>query len=817
MIRIIGTSRGHTSVVRACASLAIVAIPQVARCPSLGAQASPTPATAVVTGVVRNRATSEPMRVVVVRASGTTLSTITNDAGRYRLELPLGDHRLDARRIGYRPASVPVTVLATGTTLDIMLDPIPVGLQGMLITGKDDFAHRLVAAAIARKQNLQGTVHDYRYHGEVRFVIRDLDKPADSASAIRVITESQTEAYWEQPNLFQETIIARRQTGNLPPERNLIGVGQILNVSRDRVLFFRFELPSPIADDALDLYEYRVLDTLVVEGRRTYRLSVEPRPNGSPAFVGMMDIVDSTFDVVGIDVGVNREVRVPRARDVRYQQRFRELPGGRWMPSSVEFTANFDFSPFGKLGIRQVASLSNFRFNETRRPVGLGEYRLVITPSADKSDSLFRSGLRAAPLAPAESLAWKRIDSIAHRPRNAMQRVVGAALVFGLTGGNDFFHFNRVDGAYVGLGHTWFAPTAMPATEPTLKLGFATGSKVWQYRAGDRLRLSDDHRMWIGALYHDETVNRPTLTSAGYDPTIRALFSTADPLDYYRDRGLTASFTSKVAKFTDADVGFTDARQSSLSTVITRPPLRFGHRDSSVVRPNQVIDDGHLRAFTGGAAIDSRPLLKQGGRDLRFGATNFTRVAVTGEWSPRQLLSSDFDYRRATVQLERRQSSFGLGLTRVIVTAGIGTSGLPIQRVFTVDGGARVLEGQPSPFSTLGDSGFTGSRAAVVAIQHDFDRLLFTKSRLPLVRDIPFTLSVRAAAFWSELPIAGLDSAFVARRRTLSTTRDPYREVGFTVGNLTPFLPLVNLSARFAWQVSRYPTNPFRFSLGLSR
>jgi hypothetical protein len=95
--------------------------------------------------------------------------------------------------------------------------------------------------------------------------------------------------------------------------------------------------------------------------------------------------------------------------------------------------------------------------------------------------------------------------------------------------------------------------------------------------------------------------------------------------------------------------------------------------------------------------------------------------------------------------------------------------------------------------------------------------LLFTKSRLPLVSDIPFTLAVRGAAFWADLPLDGLSSAAVARRATLATTRDPYREVGFTLGNLTPFLPLVNLSARFAWQLSDYPTTRFRFSLGLGR
>jgi hypothetical protein len=307
----------------------------------------------------------------------------------------------------------------------------------------------------------------------------------------------------------------------------------------------------------------------------------------------------------------------------------------------------------------------------------------------------------------------------------------------------------------------------------------------------------------VSAYAYDETVNRPTLTSEGYNPTLRALISRADPLEYYRQRAGVVSFGSKIVKFTDADVSYTDARQSSLASVISKPPLRFGRSDLLLVRPNERIDDGHLRAFSGNVAFDTRPRLRQPGQDRLIGVSAYTRIAVGGEWSPSSL--GDFDYRRATLRVDRRQDSFGLGFTTFVATGGIATSGVPLQRSFTIDGGPVVLEARPSPFFTLGDTSFVGARAGLIAVQHDFDRLLFTRSRLPLIRDIPFTLSVRAAAFWTEYPA----------RAGVSAAISPYTEAGFTVGNLTPFLPLFNFSARFAWQLSNYPTSRFRFGLGL--
>ncbi len=772
---------------------------------ALAQDVSPRPNTAVVTGIIRNSATSASVRIAVVRMVGGRTSTLSNDMGRYRLELPLGEQRLEVRRIGYRPATVTVTVLPGGTTIDVALEPIPVELERVLVSARDDEARRIIAAAIRRKQALRGAVHDYRYDGEVRLVVRNLSKPADSASSILVITQTRTSAYWEEPNRYQETIVARRQTGNLPADQNLVGVGQIANFSRDRVQLGRFELPSPVADDALDRYDYRVLDTLAAEGRRIFRLSLEPKPDGSPAFAGIIDIADSTYDVTAVDVGVNNAVRLGLVRNVRYQQRFADMGGGRWMPRAIELAVDL-YLPIGKsqFNVHQMAELSGFRFNEGQRPAGLGEYRIVVADSADRA--AWREGDTAS-LTPLERRGWERIDSIAQAPRSLRRRIVrGGLSALEVASRPDFFHYNRVDGAYTGAGWTWYSPAAMPTAEPTLKLGHAEASDLWQYRAGGRLRLSDSRRLWVGAVLRDETVNRPTLTSPGYNPTLRALFSTIDPLDYYRARGVDVSLSRKLVDFVRLDAGYADMRESSLPLAVSRPPFRGS--EGRAMRPNAPIDAGHRRALSAAVIYDSRPMLRQAGRDVRLNALQWTRVAVETEWSPGRALASDYSYRRYTMRLDRRRRSFGLGVTSFLATGGIGTRGLPSQRFFGVDGGAQVLAVQASPFSTLVDSSFTAPRAAVLSVQHDFDRLLFTKSRIRFVEDIPFTITVRGSAFWTETTLPAAGQPLVGA---------PYREAGFSVGNLTPFAAPFNLSARFAWQVSNYPTTPFRFSLGFGQ
>ncbi len=96
-------------------------------------------------------------------------------------------------------------------------------------------------------------------------------------------------------------------------------------------------------------------------------------------------------------------------------------------------------------------------------------------------------------------------------------------------------------------------------------------------------------------------------------------------------------------------------------------------------------------------------------------------------------------------------------------------------------------------------------------VNHDFDRQLLRRSRIPLLRDLPFTVSVHGGVFWTD---------FRAHRGNpgdefLVVAADPYAELGFGVGNLTPWLTPLNLAAWFTWQVSGYATERFTFRVGV--
>jgi hypothetical protein len=760
---------------------------------------------------VYDTVSGRPLRLAVVRVAGTGVSTLTDDGGRYLISAPAGEVRLEIRRIAYQPASVPVAAHGRVTQRDVYLRPIAIGLAPVVVTGRDDLARRIMARAIARKHELFSKIHDYRYDASVKFVVRDVAKRQDAAESVLMITETRTSAYWEQPDHYQETILARRQSSNLDAERNLVSVGEIVNFSRDRIDLRKYSLVSPIADDALDHYEYRILDTLAVDGRRVFRLAVEPRSNSSPLFVGMIDVADSTYDVFGIDVGVNEAARFNFLEHVRYRQRLKEMGGGRWMPYEIRLTGEVHFGlPLPglpeRMSFEHVATLDNFRFDQGNRPSNLGEFRVVVHERADRADSATWGAPGAVPLTDAERAAWAHIDSVENEPTAVGTRVLqGLGATARLSANADFFHFNRVDGASVGAGRaSWEIPGVVLRT----KLGYATGSDSWRYRFGVRVRASEARRLWVGAAYYDETVNRPTLVSRDYNPTYRALFFRLDPLDYYREHGWSASFSAKLLDFTRLDLRYHDVSHSSLRVVTDYSVFSVAR----LQRANAPITDGRLRSLSGSLTYDSRPLLQAKGQAFYLQSLTRTRITLDAEVASPGLLPTDFDFRRYSLQIERRERTLNLGITALTVVAGVATGRVPPQRYFIVDFGMRALTFQGSGFNTMRDSNFAGTRAAMIAVRHDFDRLLFTKSGLPLVRNLPFTLSIHGGAFWTDFvghtPAPG--------EVLLQTARTPYSELGFGLGNLTPFLSPFNFAAHFTWQLSAYPTHRFQFGLGLT-
>ena len=764
-----------------------------------------------ISGIVYDTFSGKPIPFAIVRVAATDSSTIADRRGFYQLRVPTDDVRLEFRQIGFGMASVVVAASEDDVTRDVFVNRLAVDLDTVVIRGTGESrATWLIRRAIARKNDVLARIRDYSYNAYVKLVISDLAKDQDSADAVLIITETETTAHWEEPDKYQEIITARRQTSNLAAEQNLVSVGQIVNFNRDRIDVEKYLVVSPTANDALDHYNYHLIDSLFSDDRKVYRLAIVPQTDGAPLFAGMIDIADSTYDVLAIDVRFNDAVRFDFFDRLRYRQRLRDYGNDHWMPYEITFSGRIHFGiPIPgvpkNLSFQHQATLSDFRFDDGNVPDDIGTFLVVVDESADEVDSTVWESRRVSRLTDVEQAAYARIDSVRSQPASIGSRVassLGLALYFSTN--HDFVHFNRTESVYLGAGRTW-QNLSSKITLRT-KLGYSFGRKEVQYDFGAWYRVSRRHDIWIGGSYHDDIVARPTIVSSSYNPTYLALLVKLDPLDYYREKGFNLSVSGRLPSHTRLALQYNEYRQSSVSVVTDYSIFKV---DRSV-SPNPPIDEGRLRSLEATVTYDSRPMVRQKGRDIRLPTLTYTLVTAGVEYSSPRLVATDFRYGRYYVRLKRRQRTFNWGLTTIDAYVGASSGNLPRQRYFRVDFGKGAFF-EEGGFSTMHEVNFFGNRAATLVVSHNFDRMLFRKSGIPLIKRLPFTLAVHGGVFWTDF----VDHSANPGDDVLATAPTAYSEVGFGIGNLTPFLSPLNFAVYFSWQLSSYQTEGFQFRIGV--
>lgn len=779
-----------------------------------GAETTKTNDRFVAQGFITDATTGQPIGFATVRVVGTGQSTVANEAGAYRVVLHGDSAHLKFSHIAHYSEQVNVARSDSLATVNVRLRPAVVDVGEIKVyTRAYDPAQRIILEAMKRKQDILTRLHDYQYDAYVKLVVDDITDPTDPE--IFMLTESQVTASWEYPDKYKEVITARRQTANLDPENNLVTVGEILNFNANRIELGRYSVVTPTAKDALDHYNYYLVDTVWIDSLRVFKLEVEPKNPDNPLFVGFIHIADSTYDVVEVDVGLSRGFDLTMVRNPRYSQRFAQYDNEYWMPVEIRLAMEIKFSvplPFlpSTVGLEHVASLHDYQLDKGIPKGVFNEYVLEVEREADDVDSSSWSTGQRIPLTDGELAAYAKIDSVESEPPSIGEmaaQVVGGATFAVMMGVPDFFRYNRVEGVYLGAGGTF--RQVIPDLDIRLSTGYAFAPKRWLFDAGVRYRLTDWQKCDVGFDgFHTYGKRETFTTDLRLDPSFENLMYQWDPFDYYRTRGFEAYTAARIVNQTRLKLTYHDSRD--FSAPVLEDYAVFRDEDNEV-KANPPIADGRLRSLRAELLFDTRDLiLNKGVEDTAYG-TLYSQFAAGTEIADPNVIDNDFDYRRYWASAFSRFRTAGLGVTSIKVFGGLSEGSLPPQRYFTASGtGGWSMDNLV--YYTFDERSFSGSRAAGFLYHHNFYRTLWVKSGFPLIQDIPFWLTTHGGIFWSDFH----DQWDQVDRSMVSFAEKSYREFGVGLANLTPFLSPFNFYVNVTWQASDYATSDWAWSFGLS-
>ena len=317
-----------------------------------------------VSGKVLDSKTGEPLAAASVRVSGSARGTITNLDGTYSMSLPQGKYIFICSYVGYQTDSISVD-LNDNRHEDVRLNPADIILPEVVSIAEDP-AYAIIRRAIQKKHEWAKFLKSYDFKAFTRLTIyRD--------TSLAGITESYTDGYWREGDSLREVVVQKRETKNLPEAGLVPSVGEIVNFTDDLIDFVGYKFVGPIAEDAFDHYNYKLLRTFRKNSAVIYEIEVIPNSRVVPLFSGKISIADSSFAVMGIDLHPNEAFNIPFLSDlkVNFGQHYSLYEDKFWMPTDVitDFGMKIQFAGISlpKVVVNETSDIYDYEFELSNR------------------------------------------------------------------------------------------------------------------------------------------------------------------------------------------------------------------------------------------------------------------------------------------------------------------------------------------------------------------------------------------------------------------------------------------------------------------
>ena len=370
-----------------------------------------------------------PFATVFVK--GSTNGSAANGSGEYLLKVASGKSDIIFSAIGFKQSSQSV-IVKQNTTLNVVMSTELYSLDDVIVyADREDPAYQIIRKTIKERKKYLKESPAYTCEVYIKgvqrllktpekFLGRDLNKVAQEAgldsnrTGIIYQSESQSKFSFMPPKSFHEEMISSKVAGS---NRSFS-----FNRASDLILNFyenyqewkglsNRPFVSPVADNALFYYDYKLIGTSVENGELINKIQLLPKRKYDPAYRGYIYIVDDSWRIHSVDFLMSKESNIAILDSLKIKQQFIAVNRKTWMPSNIKLEFSGGFLGF-KFGGYYVGVYSNYDFKPNLKSADFKEL-LRITKEVNKKDSTFWETARPIPLTSEETLNYTKKDSIA--------------------------------------------------------------------------------------------------------------------------------------------------------------------------------------------------------------------------------------------------------------------------------------------------------------------------------------------------------------------------------------------------------------------
>lgn len=767
-----------------------------------------------VKGTVIDGANGELMPFVNVQFKGTTLGTTTDLQGKFTLSAQTSSDSITISFLGYQTQIIAINN-GKYNAVNITLQPESVQLFEFIVESdakvedKDPPAIDLMKKVIKHKpENNREKLAAYQYEAyhkvqfnatnisekmqnrwvmkPFKFVFEDMD----STGLPMFITESISEIYYRKnPRATKEVIKATQVAGveNESVSQFLGDMYQNVNIYDNFLVIFGKNFASPVADNALGIYNYFIMDTVLIDNDSSIRMQFIPKRKRALTFEGTIWIALEDYAIKQLDLTISDDANINFIEGFSVRQRYDNVgQSNDWMLTKDQLEVVFEVaekSP-GLRGIK-TSSYDDFTINQ---PLSDDFYNaaddvLVLDSAAYQSDEYWEDN-RHEKLSNTETGIYHLVDTIKDLP--AFRTYLDLAQMF-FTGYKvlgpvelgpyySMYSFNQIEGNRFRIGgrtSNEFSTRLMLGGH----IAYGLKDETFKYGANFQYFLKKNRpRHFIAGSYKKDYEQLGQSANAWTEDNIITSIFRRNPLNKLSGvEEYSIRYNYEWFQGLSHDISLTHRGIWPLGT------LEFNHETmGGGTEPVGRINTTEIKFST---RFAFREKYVNGEFERVSLGTKFPVVSSHYTVAMSDFLNGDYTYHKVILTVEDRIRMNRLGFSDVYVEAGKIFSHLPYP-LLALHRGNETLSYDPYAFNLMNYYEFASDQFVSLMWTHHFEGLFF--NRIPLFAKLKWREVASAKMVYGSL--SDTHQKHLIYPDNLYELKIPYAEAGVGIENIFKFI-----------------------------
>ncbi len=403
----------------------------------------------IVRGKITDAESGEALPYITVYLTGTNVGTSTNFEGFYELKTDKKGDSIVAKSVGYIRSAKKIR---SGVSQDVnfALSPNSNSLNEIVINPGVNKAIRIIKHTQDKRKlyNIE-KLEQYEYESftkiqiavdnitdkfKKRKIYKSMEALFDTISSLKAdsnaipvlpvfVSETLSDVYFNKtPYRTKEIIKATRLRGVGFDDASYIA--QVLgssfqqyNFYENNLYIFDKDFISPISGLSLTYYHYALMDSLIIDGRKTYKIMVWPKNKKDLIFTGNLWIQDSTWALKQVTLEISKESNINFIEKIKIHQELVEVEKNIWLPEKTRVlidVAEMSDNTIGMIGTYYTSN--KFHNVNIKHNAKFFEQKVEVKKDAYIKNDIFWDTARHEQVSIADKKIYNLVDSFRNQP-----------------------------------------------------------------------------------------------------------------------------------------------------------------------------------------------------------------------------------------------------------------------------------------------------------------------------------------------------------------------------------------------------------------